>query len=132
MPLEITLQPSSDETLSEQIIRQIEMAILLGDLRKGEALPSVRVLAVELKVNPNTIAKTFQILVQRGSLVSQKGRGYFVAAEGSKYSDAEKNRQLRLAAEQFAASTRALNLPSEVLIKAVSSLLATEESDDGQ
>jgi len=130
MPLKILLVHNSSETIAEQICKQIELAISRGVLVAGDSMPSVRVLAVELQVNPNTVAKSLQLLVQRGSLVSQKGRGYFVAEVKQRVSNAEQKRLLKQAAEKFVASTRALALTNEELISAIETLLPKEKSDD--
>lgn len=126
MPIKFRLFNDSAQTITEQIRQQVELAIAKGELLPGEPIPSVRQLAVELKVNPNTVAKSLQLLVQSGSLNSQRGRGYFVAEQTNRYSEEEKQRQLRVAAEQFVADTRPLALKNDVLIRAISELLGDE------
>ena len=59
----------------EQLIRQTEKFILLGVLREGTKLPSVRQLSAELSINPNTIQKAFTELDRRGIIFSVKGTG---------------------------------------------------------
>lgn len=63
----------------EQLIRQTEKFILLGVLKEGDKLPSVRQLSAELSINPNTIQKAFTELDRRGIIFSVNGRGNFVA-----------------------------------------------------
>jgi GntR family transcriptional regulator len=62
-----------------QIIRQIEFAILSGRMRPGDRLPTIRALAVELKTNPNTIAKAYGELEIRGILETQVGSGTYIS-----------------------------------------------------
>jgi GntR family transcriptional regulator len=62
-----------------QIIRQIENGVLSGRLRAGDRLPTIRSLAVELKINPNTIAKAYGELEIRGILATQVGSGTYIA-----------------------------------------------------
>ena len=69
----------SREPVYEQIIRQVERMVLLGILKEGEQMPSVRALSVQLSVNPNTIQKAYGELDNRGVLQSVPGRGCFVA-----------------------------------------------------
>jgi GntR family transcriptional regulator len=62
-----------------QVIQWIEHAILAGKLRPGDRLPTIRALAVELKINPNTIAKAYGELEIRGIVMTQVGSGTFVS-----------------------------------------------------
>ena len=62
-----------------QIADQIRERILRGEWRTGERIPSIRELAVELGVNPNTVTKSYQKLLDRELISNQRGRGYFVS-----------------------------------------------------
>ena len=62
-----------------QIADQIRERVLDGDWRAGERIPSIRELAVELGVNPNTVTKSYQRLMDRGIISSRRGLGYFVS-----------------------------------------------------
>ena len=64
-----------------QIADQIRERVLEGDWRAGERVPSIRELAVELGVNPNTVTKSYQRLMDRGILSSRRGLGYFVSED---------------------------------------------------
>lgn len=68
----------------EQLICQTEKFILLGVLREGDKLPSVRQLSAELSINPNTIQKAFTELDRRGIIFSVNGRGNFVSDKALK------------------------------------------------
>ncbi len=68
----------------EQLVRQTEKFILLGILKAGDKLPSVRQLSAELSVNPNTIQKAFTELDRRGIIFSVNGRGNFVSDKALK------------------------------------------------
>lgn len=63
----------------EQLEEQVERYVLLGVLREGDQLPSVRALSAELAINPNTIQKAYGELDAKGILCSVPGRGCFVA-----------------------------------------------------
>lgn len=76
-----TVDVMSREPVYEQIIRQVERMVLLGILKEGAQMPSVRALSVEISVNPNTIQKAYGELDNRGVLQSVPGRGCFVAAD---------------------------------------------------
>ena len=64
-----------------QIADQIRERVLEGDWRVGERVPSIRELAVELGVNPNTVTKSYQRLMDRGIISSRRGLGYFVSED---------------------------------------------------
>ena len=65
----------------EQVIERFQMLILNGALEPDEQLPSVRSLAVDLSINPNTIQRAYGELERRGLIYSIKGRGNFVSSQ---------------------------------------------------
>ena len=71
---------SEPKGIFQQIADQIRERILEGEWRAGERIPSIRELAIELGVNPNTVTKSYQALLDRAIIESQRGRGYFVDA----------------------------------------------------
>jgi GntR family transcriptional regulator len=77
--IQFTLDPANGVPIYRQVIQQIEYAILSGRLRPGNRLPTIRALAVELKINPNTIAKAYSELEIRGILVTQVGSGTYIS-----------------------------------------------------
>ena len=75
-----SLSPSHPMPLYAQLTRAIQFAIATGKLRIGEQLPTVRQLAVELRVNANTVAKVYAELERSGVLETRRGVGTFVSA----------------------------------------------------
>ena len=75
-----SLSPSHPMPLYAQLTRAIRFAIATGKLRVGEQLPTVRQLAVELRVNANTVAKVYAELERNGILETRRGVGTFVSA----------------------------------------------------
>ena len=75
-----SLSPSHPMPLYAQLTRAIQFAIATGRLRIGEQLPTVRQLAVELRVNANTVAKVYAELERSGVLETRRGVGTFVSA----------------------------------------------------
>lgn len=73
------LDPRSRAPLYQQLEEKILQLILAGALRPGEILPSVRVMARELGINPNTVAKAYQDLEKSGLIHSVAGKGSFVS-----------------------------------------------------
>ncbi len=92
--MQIQITAGSSQSLYRQIVDQIRRLVASEKLALGESLPSVRQLAKELMVNPNTVAKAYAELVRDGVLESQAGRGYFVARRKNIYSKAERLRRL--------------------------------------
>ena len=77
--ISFSLDQADAAPIYRQIIQQIEYAILSGRMRPGDRLPTIRSLAVELKTNPNTIAKAYGELEIRGILATQVGSGTYIA-----------------------------------------------------
>ena len=75
------LDPKSGVPIYRQIQDQIRFAIASGRMRPGEQLPTVRALAVDLKVNPNTVIKAYTELERQGVLTTEQGSGTFVAPQ---------------------------------------------------
>lgn len=76
----------STQPIYEQILNSVEALIISGVLLKDEQLPSVRAVARDLAVNPNTIQKAYGFLEERGIIYSRPGRGSFVAVDGAELS----------------------------------------------
>ncbi len=87
-----------------------------GSLDTGDALPSVRALASELVVNPNTIAKAYAQLVRDGVLESQRGRGYFVAQRRDIYTRKERQRRLLEVLDPFLAEALTLGFDEQQIV----------------
>jgi len=86
------VDPDSDLTICDQIVRQIKFAVATGALPPGEMAPSVRELARELAINLNTVSKAYQLLQAEGVLESVRGMGVAVAAAAVKQCRAERMR----------------------------------------
>ncbi|MBN2439716.1 MAG: GntR family transcriptional regulator [Spirochaetales bacterium] len=92
--LTFSLDPKSGFPFYKQIILQIEMAIADGRLVCGDQLPTVRGLAVELQINPNTVARAYSELEIRGILLSQQGSGTFISDKKIELTEIERERIL--------------------------------------
>jgi GntR family transcriptional regulator len=93
-----------------QIIRQIESGVLSGRLKTGDKLPTIRSLAVDLKVNPNTIAKAYGELEIRGILATQVGSGTYIADKRPEPEDEGRERRIREVLEGFMREMEGLGL----------------------
>jgi len=108
--LPIQIDARSPMPIYEQVAAQVRHAVASGVLRKGDALPSVRQLAVSLRVNPNTVARAYRDLEAEGVVETQQGRGTFVAQAERRLSPGARRRALVPAAERLAAEANALGL----------------------
>lgn len=74
----------------EQIVEKFQVLILKGVLEQGEQMPSVRKLAMDLAINPNTIQKAYSVLEQQGYIYPVKGRGNFVSDKAALVQEKQK------------------------------------------
>jgi GntR family transcriptional regulator len=105
------LDPASGVPFYRQITDQILGGIAIGALSAGDQLPTVRALAVELKVNLNTVAKAYKELEIRGVLSTQQGSGTYVAPVEVRRDEVERRRQVVQLVDEFLARAAALGLP---------------------
>ena len=80
----IAIDVQSRKPIYEQIVERFETLIVSGVLAPDSQLPSVRALAMELSINPNTIQKAYAMLEQEGFIYPVRGRGNFVSGEEEK------------------------------------------------
>jgi GntR family transcriptional regulator len=99
--LAFSLNPINGVPFYKQIILQVEMAIADGRLRAGEQLPTVRSLAVDLQVNPNTVARAYSELEIRGIVATQQGSGTFISDKKVQLSEVERERVLAEVTRSF-------------------------------
>jgi GntR family transcriptional regulator len=109
------IDPSSGTPIYRQITDQVRHAIAGGTLAPGDRLPPVRDLAVELAVNPNTIARAYQDLERDGVIETARGRGTFVAAGAVKAADAERLGRIGPVVDRLIAEAYLLGISDEDL-----------------
>ena len=90
----INIDPSSGLPIYLQIAQQMKTAVAMGRLQPEDPLPSVRQLAVELAVNPNTVARAYLDLEIEGVIYKRQGAGTFVSVQGVEMSKGERRRLL--------------------------------------
>ncbi|HTQ80413.1 MAG TPA: GntR family transcriptional regulator [Thermoanaerobaculia bacterium] len=110
MPVQFQLDSASGVPFYRQVIDRILAGIATGALRRGERLPTVRALAVELAVNLNTVARAYKELEIRGVLTTQQGSGTFVATEEVSLDEVERGRRLAQLIDEFLARAAAQGL----------------------
>ena len=98
------INPADPAPIWRQIEEGIRRLIALGTLQPGASVPSVRDLARELRVNPNTVARAYQRLTEGGVLVVRRGEGTYVSETPVQPKKAEKTEMLRDAATRYASA----------------------------
>ncbi len=99
--VDFNLDPKSGVPFYRQIIDQIRYGIAIGSLEVGEQLPTVRALAVQLKVNLNTVTKAYKELEIQNILESQQGTGTFIGSIKVDISVKEKKNKIKSICTEF-------------------------------
>lgn len=92
----IILDYKDTRPIYEQIVEKFKLLILKGVLTKDEQMPSVRSLAMELSINPNTIQKAYAELERQGYIYTVKGRGNFISDNGTLLDERKEELKRRL------------------------------------
>ena len=117
--------------LYAQLTRAIQFAITTGRLRQGEQLPTVRQLAVELRLNANTVAKVYAELERSGIVETRRGVGTFVCARqfpANNRQDHEK--QLRELVDRFVEEASAMGFTPDDLLDQLQTRRKKESKKD--
>ncbi len=77
----VTLDFKGSTPIYEQIVEQMKFHVMRGHLQSGDSIPSVRRLALELKITPGTVAKAYQELERQGIIETIRGKGTFIAGK---------------------------------------------------
>jgi len=123
-----TLDTVNGAPIYRQIIQQIEYAILSGRMQPGDRLPTIRSLAVELKTNPNTIAKAYNELEIRGILETQVGSGTYISDKKPVVEDDSLKRKIREVIGRFTQELRDLGVDKSELVKLIDAYIKEGEN----
>jgi GntR family transcriptional regulator len=102
-PFRFRLDGGSGVPVYRQIIDQVQGGIATGVLGLGHQLPTVRQVAVDLAINPNTVMRAYRELEIRGVLDTQQGTGTFIAAQPTQVEGDERTRRLDQLIDEFVA-----------------------------
>jgi len=122
MPHAFQLDLRSGVPVYRQIMDQVRSGLASGTLVNGDQLPTVRQLAVDLAINPNTVLKAYRELELGGLLETHQGTGTFIAQKKIKRNDAERGRQLAQLTSDFVARAGAAGFTVEELLEQLSEL----------
>lgn len=119
----ISIDATSDVPIFRQIVQQIKTAVAMGRLQPEDPLPSVRQLAVDLAVNPNTVARAYLDLEIEGVIYKRQGAGTFVSTQGVRVSKNERRKVLAELIEKALVEGVNLGLDEEELREAFERVL---------
>ncbi len=124
VPPRFAIDLHSGVPVYRQLIDQVRSGIASGSLSAGDQLPTVRQLAVDLAINPNTVMRAYRELELGGLLETHQGTGTFIANKKLEKNSAERDRQLgQMMAGEFAARAGAAGFSLEDLIDRLRDLL---------
>ena len=120
------VNPRSKQPLYEQLVEQLRRQIVLGGMKAGAAMPSVRQMATELGINPNTIQKAYRRMEEEGMILSVPGKGSFVSDNLAEMLTKQREDQ-RNKARQILLSCREMGITKEEIVQMVEAIY--EEGD---
>jgi len=124
--INFSLDPANGTPIYRQIIQQIEYAILSGRMKSGDKLPTIRSLAVNLKTNPNTIARAYSELEIRGVLETHVGSGTYISDKKPVIEDDSLNRKISEVTARYVHELRDLGVENREIAKLIDSYIKEE------
>ena len=131
MPIVFNINTGSNTPIYRQITDQVRLGVTTGRLAVGDQLPSVRALAEELVVNPNTVARAYADLTREGLLEARAGRGVFITQKRKVFSRAEGWRRLEPLLDALIGEAMILDFTPDDLRKAFEGKLADWKQPKG-
>ena len=124
MNLNIAINTGSATPIYKQITDQVRLAVATGRLAVSDQLPSVRALAEDLVVNPNTVARAYTDLAREGMIESRPGRGVFVTRKRKMFTREEGRRRLEPIMEGLIGEAMVMDFTQEELREAFNKKLS--------
>src|SRR5437660_4930828 len=121
-PFQFALDLHSGVPVYRQLIDQVRSGMALGSLAAGDQLPTVRQVAVDLTINPNTVMRAYRELEIRGILSTQQGTGTFITEQKVKAGEAQRRRRLSQMVGQLVARAGAEGFNLEELLEVLRDL----------
>lgn len=115
--LRLAVKTDDPRPIFKQIADHVSVCVASGELQPGDKLPSVRALAVQLSVNPNTVSKAYAELASIGLVDSRQGLGLFIAEPKQRLSTSERKRQLKSAVQNCVNDVLHLHFSDEEIIR---------------
>lgn len=113
----IRINPNDGTPIYRQVIDQVKMMVVTGQLQPGQQLESVASLAARLKINPMTISKAFSALVNEGVVERRRGVGIFVMEVNALQAEQDRRRVLKEALDEAAALVVRMGLEADQAVE---------------
>lgn len=126
-PFAFRLDLQSGVPVYRQIMDQVTGGMAAGALKPGDQLPTVRQLAVDLAINPNTVVRAYRELEIRGVLETQQGTGTFISQQKVKRDEVERQRRLNQLVGEFVARAGAGGFTVQELLEQLRDLQRDQE-----
>jgi GntR family transcriptional regulator len=123
-PFRFLLDMRSGVPVYRQLIDQVLGAIAAGSLKAGDRLPTMRQVAVDLAINPNTVVRAYKELEIRGVLTTQQGTGTFISNSQPRPDEVERQRRLNQMVSEMAARAGAEGYTLEEVVEVLKDLAA--------
>jgi GntR family transcriptional regulator len=117
--MHIHISAADGVPIYQQIVNQVKLMLASGRLQPGDELPPIRVLAQQLLINPNTVARAYRELETAGILTKRQGAGTYVSDRGSPLARRERLRILRGSVDALLAQARQLDIDTENVINII-------------
>lgn len=114
----LTFNLDLSKPLWEQVLHQVRGAVARGDIQPGEKIPSLRELAQQLKINPNTVMRAYQELDRDGLTETRRGQGTFIIASQEKITEV-RQQLAQQALEEFLLALKALGIDQGTAVNLV-------------
>src|SRR5687767_15496214 len=128
--MRFAIDPNSSEPIFEQLAYAVKEAVARGELLPGAQLPSVREMAQDLSVNPNTIVRAYELLTRDGVVVRRQGAGCFITGRPSALSSKQRRRQLQDLVQRTVTEAFHLGFDAEDVQKAMQQALSSVRFSD--
>jgi GntR family transcriptional regulator len=115
--MQLHITTSDGVPIYRQIVNQVKHLLAAGRLAPGKELPAIRVLAGELLINPNTVARAYLELEKAGLVAKRHGSGTYVSDEGSPLARRERMKILTQRADTLLAEAEHLGIPLDEVLK---------------
>lgn len=115
--IDFVLDTKSGVPFYRQIIQMVEYNMYVGKLKPGDKLPTIRSLAINLKINPNTIAKAYTELEIRGLVQTQSGSGTFISNKKIDINAIEMEKKINELCAEFINKTKSLGISKDEIIE---------------
>jgi len=124
-----SINPKSAVPIYVQVMDQIRRQVAAGVLAPGDQLPSVREMASQLLINPNTAARVYRDLERDGLLETRRGQGTYIASNASSLAEPERKRIVSGRLKEIVEEARGLGISDEAILRLCREALGRRQSE---